>query len=352
MRVSVAIAAWNGERFIGEQLESIARQTHPPEEVVVSDDASDDRTLEIVERFARAAPFDVVVLKNDRRIGHGENFFRAMIACRGDAIALCDQDDVWHPAKLDLCRRPLESDPDVSLVAHSARVVDESLGPSRWRWAGHIRRRDRLQAGALPPFACDRFAGFQVVFRSIFVQAADLPNRPPPPRARPDEGVRISHDVWANLVCGALGSLVLLPDRLALHRRHGSNATAGPRRGGLTRVKSSFALRAERDSYLARSDSSRARCAYLESLRPLARELGHSAPAGLEATVAAHRRYTAAMEHRAEAYGRQRRPSRALQVGRNALRGDYGRRASGGLGLPSLARDALVGLVRARGAQG
>ena len=94
LRISVAMATWNGERFVGEQLESIARQSRLPDEVVLSDDASADRTLEIARAFARKAPFDVVVLGNDERVGHGENFFRAMRACKGDVIALSDQDDV------------------------------------------------------------------------------------------------------------------------------------------------------------------------------------------------------------------------------------------------------------------
>src|SRR3954454_19649281 len=119
MRNSVALAVWNGERFIAEQLESIAEQSRPPDELVISDDGSSDDTVEIARRFARRAPFDVVIMPNQERIGHSDNFFRAMKACTGDLIALCDCDDVWHPDKLARCERPLQLDPSVSLVAHS-----------------------------------------------------------------------------------------------------------------------------------------------------------------------------------------------------------------------------------------
>src|SRR3954447_24654813 len=131
MRISVAMATWNGERFIAQQLQSIAEQTRPPDELVISDDGSSDDTVEVARRFARRAAFDVVIMPNEERIGYSDNFFRAMKACTGDLIALCDQDDVWHPDKLARCERPLQLDPSVSLVAHSGRVVDDGLRPVR-----------------------------------------------------------------------------------------------------------------------------------------------------------------------------------------------------------------------------
>ena len=131
------MATYNGEQFIAEQLESIARQSRLPDELVVSDDGSSDSTVEIVRQFASRAPFDVVVLRNQEHIanpepwfrGYTDNFFRAMRACTGDLIALCDQDDVWHADKLMKSARPLQLDQDVSLVIHSSRVVDEEPTP-------------------------------------------------------------------------------------------------------------------------------------------------------------------------------------------------------------------------------
>ena len=100
-RVSVAMGTYNGERFIRQQLESIAQQTLLPCELVVRDDASTDGTLTIVEEFASHAPFPVRIHKNDVRLGYPDNFMQAAILTNGDWIAFCDQDDFWLPQKLE-----------------------------------------------------------------------------------------------------------------------------------------------------------------------------------------------------------------------------------------------------------
>jgi glycosyltransferase involved in cell wall biosynthesis len=81
--VSVAMATYNGAAFLDAQLASIAAQTRTPDELVVCDDGSSDGTVEIVERFARRAPFAVRLIRNEQRLGYGENFMKAARHCRG-----------------------------------------------------------------------------------------------------------------------------------------------------------------------------------------------------------------------------------------------------------------------------
>ena len=100
MNISVALATYNGARHLREQLDSLARQTLRPGELVVRDDGSTDDTLAIVEDFARTAPFPVRAQRNAVNLGWGPNFLSAALACRGEVVAFCDQDDLWQPAKL------------------------------------------------------------------------------------------------------------------------------------------------------------------------------------------------------------------------------------------------------------
>ena len=67
-RISVAMATYNGERYIREQLDSIARQTLLPIEIVITDDGSTDRTREVVEEFARTSPFLVRLVRNEKPV--------------------------------------------------------------------------------------------------------------------------------------------------------------------------------------------------------------------------------------------------------------------------------------------
>ena len=90
LSLSIALAAYNGERFIGEQLDSIARQTRLPDDLVIFDDASTDTTVSIVRDFARHAPFPVRLQVNPERLGSTHNFEAAIHACGGEIIFLCD----------------------------------------------------------------------------------------------------------------------------------------------------------------------------------------------------------------------------------------------------------------------
>ncbi len=364
MRLSVAMATWNGERFLAEQLDSIAKQSRLPDELVISDDCSSDRTPEIAQRFAARAPFEVRLLENDRRLDWMDNFFRAMSACTGDLIALCDQDDVWHADKLARCEQELRADPQVSVVNHSARVVDEYLQPIWSDPRNHIRRRRRLSAGCVQPFHFPR-CGFAMTFRADFFRAVGIDNRPD---QSPGVDGRMFHDTWIQFVGGAVGATVLLPDELVLYRRHAESATpawsdhltgsvARTRWERITartrnvrgRLEKSLAHGSEEQVYRTRSRDARERQTYLESLRPAIKTLGQPACLGLERSIRSHRRYAEVLERRANAYVDHRAYARVASVARGAFGGDYGPRSRGGIGLQSLARDALVaGLPRAK----
>jgi glycosyltransferase involved in cell wall biosynthesis len=81
MKVSIALATYNGDRWLREQFDSLARQTLLPGELVIRDDQSTDRTLEVVEQFASEAPFPIRVIRNDTRLGFADNFMRALRNC-------------------------------------------------------------------------------------------------------------------------------------------------------------------------------------------------------------------------------------------------------------------------------
>ena len=92
--MSIALATFNGARFLAEQLASIATQTIVPDEIVVGDDGSSDATLDIIADFAATVPYPVHVERNPTRLGFGLNFLRILGRCAGGVIVLADQDDV------------------------------------------------------------------------------------------------------------------------------------------------------------------------------------------------------------------------------------------------------------------
>ena len=138
-RISVALAVYNGERFLNEQLEGLASQERLPDELVVSDDASTDRTVEIVREFAVQVPFPVRLLIHDQNVGCTKNYERAIRECSGDVIFLCDCDDVWYPNKITLTGEALDSHPEAGVAICDADLVDEQsrlLGKRLWSSRG------------------------------------------------------------------------------------------------------------------------------------------------------------------------------------------------------------------------
>src|SRR3954467_3477295 len=95
MKVSVALASYNGARFIDEQLASLAAQTRLPDELVVCDDGSTDDTLARVERFAATAPFAVRIVRNAENLGFNGNFQRALGEVAGGAGFVSARQHTW-----------------------------------------------------------------------------------------------------------------------------------------------------------------------------------------------------------------------------------------------------------------
>ena len=119
--VSIAMATYNGERYVAKQLESILAQTYKNIEVIVCDDASSDDTVSIIEAFAKKDA-RVRLIKNENTLGYVKNFEKAISLCRGEYIALADQDDIWMEEKIATLKAEIG---DASLIHSDAYLIDE-----------------------------------------------------------------------------------------------------------------------------------------------------------------------------------------------------------------------------------
>lgn len=127
MKVSIAMTTYNGEKFVKEQLESLSAQTHQPDELVVCDDSSSDGTVKVLEEFAKTAPFQVKIFRNELNLGFTRNFEKSLSLCSGDYVFLCDQDDVWYKDKILLVLAEFEHNPWAQLVICDADYCDVDL---------------------------------------------------------------------------------------------------------------------------------------------------------------------------------------------------------------------------------
>lgn len=217
--ISVALASYNGEQYICEQLTSIASQTIKPDEIVISDDGSNDNTVTIARQFAQKSPFPVNIIINKKKLGFADNFLNAAEQCKCDLIAFCDQDDVWLPNKLETCySRMIEDD---SLIAlHKLNITDEKLNLTGLQWDQGIALDHVFDPLILDPFQTG--FGNSMMFRRELLYLIDRSRRPRQPffPERP-----LSHDTWIYMLAAALGKVSHIADALILYRQHNSNAS-------------------------------------------------------------------------------------------------------------------------------
>lgn len=224
-KLSVAMAVYNGERYLRAQLDSIAAQTRLPDELVICDDASTDSSTEIARAFGASASFPVRIHRNEVNLGVGENFQRAIELCSGDIISLCDFDDVWYPRKLEMAERALLDSPEAGMVICDADLVDENLRPlgsTLWRVVGLDAHQRRIiaQGNAFtvllrrcPPLGAN--SAFRARFKSLVLPM-------------PEEFRREGHDGWIGMLITSTGAgLALLEAPLFAYRQHAGQYSGG-----------------------------------------------------------------------------------------------------------------------------
>ena len=211
------MATYNGDKFIRDQLESIARQTLLPLELVISDDGSRDETLRIAQDFASDAPFRVHIHRNASKLGYGRNYRQAATHCRGDLIAFSDQDDWWCPDRLERCVTGFDA-PDVLMVYHNAWLVDDDRRRFGLLYVG-AGERMALYLKTLGPW--NHSYGLVQIFRSRLRQFDDLWDESLNHIVDPQD--ILTHDEWYFFLAEALGRVEFLDEPLLEYRQHGSN---------------------------------------------------------------------------------------------------------------------------------
>lgn len=200
-KVSVAMAACNGEKYIGEQVNSILCQLRPEDELVVSMDPSADETYKIL----KAIDDDRIRVLEGPGKGVVKNFENAIWHTTGDIILLSDQDDVWMPDKVAVMKEKLK---DNLLVVHDAVILGSELDGKSYSEV------HRSKAGYIQNLIRNSFIGCCMGFRSELK-----------PVILPFPDMVPMHDHWIGLAAYKTGKVKFIPDRLIQYRRHGENQT-------------------------------------------------------------------------------------------------------------------------------
>lgn len=221
-KISVCIAAYQGERYIALQLLSILEQLSAGDEAIVVDDGSTDGTCGEISALQDAR---LVLIRNAENQGVLRAFETALFRSSGEIVFLSDQDDLWLPGKVEKVLDAFVHDPDLMLVVSDAILIGEDgarIGDSFYA------KRGKFRAGFWSNLLVGKFHGCTMAFRSTLLQRA-LPFPP---------GRLVHHDTWIGCMNALIGGKTrYIAEPLVAYRRHSTNATGRIKLSNYTRLR-------------------------------------------------------------------------------------------------------------------
>ena len=224
--VDILLAAFNGERFIRQQLDSVLAQTETNWRLFIKDDGSTDRTLAIIEEYKENYPDKIFVSVSPQPTGSAMyNFFSMFPLASSDYIFLCDQDDIWLPEKIEKSMEEMHrletiSNKDMPLFVHTDLcVVDETLDmryPSFFRMQKYCLSKNNFGSALV---------------QNVATGCSVLVNKPLLAMAGSASPEIIMHDWWLYLIAAAFGKVGVVKSPTVLYRQHGAN-TLGAKKIG------------------------------------------------------------------------------------------------------------------------
>jgi glycosyltransferase involved in cell wall biosynthesis len=214
------MCTYNGAQFLDEQLASIVAQTRLPDELVICDDCSTDKTRALLTTFAATSPIKIKLKINQVRLGSTKNFQQAIRLCEGDIIALCDQDDIWLPEKLAWTEDAFTTNA-IDLVFTDGELVDEHGNNLDYRlWEAYRVDANKLSSDTAYELLDRREAitGATMAFLSCYKELV-LPI---------PENIPLIHDGWISLMIAHVGVLYPIDKPLIKYRQHSAQQLGAP----------------------------------------------------------------------------------------------------------------------------
>lgn len=209
-RISIVMAAYNGEKFIREQIDSILIQMEDKDELIVSCDPSSDNTESILYEYAKKDERIRIFHNSEHSKGLVSNFENALKNCSGDIIFYSDQDDIWLEGKLKKVYEAFNN-PKVSVVIHDAKLVDQNLKVLE---ESTFALRGGARSTIIGNLVRLSYIGCCMAFRGDLLSVV----LPLATKGR-------SHDWWTGCICMCYGKMAVINEPLILHRMHVDNAT-------------------------------------------------------------------------------------------------------------------------------
>jgi glycosyltransferase involved in cell wall biosynthesis len=221
--VAIVMTTYNGEKYVGEQIESILDSNFQDFELYIYDDGSKDSTMSILRGYEAKYPDKIHAQQNDVNLGVTMNFLQALGRTTTDYIMFCDQDDYWKSNKISLTLKRMrnievqQGKDEPIAVFTDAQVVNTDLS---------IIHNSFMTISHLNPTKTDlphllmenKLIGCTVMVNSALRRI--LQGHKLPKEAK-------FHDWWVGLIASSMGKIVYINEATLLYRQHGGNVVGG-----------------------------------------------------------------------------------------------------------------------------
>ena len=207
--VSIAMCTYNGERFLKEQLNSLINQTYKNLEIIICDDGSTDKTIDIIKEYQNNDS-RIKLYQNETNLGFIKNFEKAISLTKGEYIALSDQDDIWKLHKIESFVANIGAN---TLIYSDALLIDASsneLNKDLIRGTNNLCKGGCNRALLLNNF----ISGNTMMFhKKLLKHILPIPKT-------------ISyHDIWIGFVASTLGEITYTQEAMIYYRRYEEQVT-------------------------------------------------------------------------------------------------------------------------------
>lgn len=263
-KVSVAMATYNGEKYIKEQLITILNQTRKPNEIIICDDCSSDRTVEYIKDIEKLYPKFVKLIQNNINLGFSKNFEKACRLCSGEYIFFADQDDVWELNRIEQMLNEWNS--SYGVFFSDATVIDEGgnrifdsfyqdIYHLNFRTLSQINLKERIMNGNLTIY------GYTMAVKKELLDEC-LP-------------FVLQHDQTIPIVAALTSNIGFCSTPLTKYRQHSSTVSSEIKKSLSDKIKSKISLLKQESIYYFGNPNEIARC-YAEFDKRYSSDLKHS----------------------------------------------------------------------------
>lgn len=142
VKISVIIPLFNRENYIVETLKSVEHQQLTPHEVLVIDDRSTDRSVDVVRKYAEQSKLDIKIVSNERKKGQSGALNTGILKSSGDLIAFQDSDDLWMPGHLKQLVHAFSRYPQAGMAFSAIEIfgVAQDVGQKRQDFQASVKR--------------------------------------------------------------------------------------------------------------------------------------------------------------------------------------------------------------------